>query len=264
MTPKYDSPPITEVVFGVYFRQLDRLLAARVGEVWDLFKSEYPECNELAPVNIPIENFSDEPPAQSVEIRDKPPLPRSWFVSADERNIIQTQRDALLFNWRQIDRDDPYPGYDAIFDQFEFVFDKFNKYVSQELRQTVEPVQYELTYINHVYKGDGWENLNDLGGVFKDFSRVKSAGRFLEFRSGINYGESYLLPDEMGRLHVSIRNGKNRASGEELLVFENRARGIISDQPLTRWFSVAHEWIVKGFADLTNDELQQSAWRRTV
>jgi hypothetical protein len=28
------------------------------------------------------------------------------------------------------------------------------------------------------------------------------------------------------------------------------------------WYDLAHEWIVKGFADLTQEPFQQSAWKR--
>ena len=28
------------------------------------------------------------------------------------------------------------------------------------------------------------------------------------------------------------------------------------------WFDLAHEWIVRGFADLTTEKIQQNIWRR--
>jgi hypothetical protein len=50
-----------------------------------------------------------------------------------------------------------------------------------------------------------------------------------------------------------------------ILVLELAAAGPPSDQTeggLESWFEVAHEWIVKGFEDITDKEVQRSVWGR--
>ena len=45
----------------------------------------------------------------------------------------------------------------------------------------------------------------------------------------------------------------------------NTARGQTVDKgkkQMWNWFDLAHEWIVRGFADLTTEKIQQNIWRR--
>jgi hypothetical protein len=130
---------------------------------------------------------------------------------------------------------------------------------------TITPLQYEMTYVNHIPQGDGWEAVRDIGKVFPDFTWQANEQRFLPIPDGINWRTSFLLPNRTGRLHVKIQNGPRRDDGRPLLLFELTARGIgneTSSEAMWSWFDLAHEWIVRGFTDLTNCEVQKNLWRR--
>jgi hypothetical protein len=64
----------------------------------------------------------------------------------------------------------------------------------------------------------------------------------------------------MGRLHVSLKMATTKEA-KKIMVFELTARGF-SNGPMDDWFAVAHEWIVRGFADLTTDSIQKAIWQR--
>ena len=99
--PEYENPPINEVVCGVLFERLEKLLNPYLGLLWERYKPEYSECREVAPLVPVIENF-DKPPSPGATYVDVSPLPRTWFVHPHDNGIIQVQRDRFLHNWRGI------------------------------------------------------------------------------------------------------------------------------------------------------------------
>ena len=123
----------------------------------------------------------------------------------------------------------------------------------------------KMTYINHIPQGDGWINLNEIGKVFPDFSIRTIEDRFLPEPEGINWRTSFLLPDETGRLHVTIRHAQLRDSGIPLILLDLTVRGMGNNKSLegmAEWFNLAREWIVQGFSDLTGENVQKNIWRR--
>jgi hypothetical protein len=50
-----------------------------------------------------------------------------------------------------------------------------------------------------------------------------------------------------------------------LFILEMRCRGIsksLEYADLKKWYNLAHEWIVRGFADITSLECQKKIWGR--
>lgn len=122
-----------------------------------------------------------------------------------------------------------------------------------------------MTYVNHIPKGDGWETNSDIGNVFSDFAWHAGKERFLSAPDRINWRTSFALPNRAGRLHVKIQTGVFREDEHPLLLFELTVRGIGTDtsaEAMWAWFDLTHEWIVRGFTDLTNPQMQKNIWRR--
>jgi uncharacterized protein (TIGR04255 family) len=124
----------------------------------------------------------------------------------------------------------------------------------------LEPNQYELTYVNHIRRGEGWVNLSDIENVFPEF-QCKTGDRFLPEPENISWRRIYRLPNDSGRLHVSLRFAISRETTDRIMVLDLTARGFIANE-IDTWFNMAHEWIVKGFSDLTSPSIQQSVWKR--
>jgi len=186
-------------------------------------------------------------------------------LHTDGNGIIQVQRDRFLHNWRKVRPGDQYPRYHNVIQMFKDRLSRFQAFLDDRKLGTVVPTQYEMTYVNHIPKGDGWETINDIGKVFPDFAWQASEQRFLSAPEGIDWRTNFLMPNRTGRLHVTIRSGVRREDGHRLLLFELTARGIGNDtspEGMWAWFDLARERIVRGFTDLTGHEVQKNIWRR--
>ena len=262
--PSYGNPPVIEVVCGILFKPLSALLSPYVGLLWEKYKDEYPQCSEMAPLDPLIERF-DEPPRMMLEIGDKPPLPRVWFIHEKGTGIIQVQRDRFLHNWRKVKPEDEYPRYHVVKELFRDKLGKFQQFLQENDLGKIEPLQYEMTYVNHIPKGDGWQSLGEIGRVFPDFGFRTGNDRFLPEPATLNWRTAFSLPDKAARMHVVIKQVRMRETGLPLIVLELTVRGIGSDtspDAMWKWFDLAREWIVRGFADLTGKEVQEKIWRR--
>ncbi len=261
--PIYENPPVNEVVCGILFTRLDELLTPYLGLLWEKYKPEYSKCQEVAPIMPIIESF-DQRASQEVEML---PLPRTWFVHDNERGIIQIQRDRFLHNWRKMQRSDEYPHYESVVRDFRAYLLIFTEFLKENNLGVLIPLQYELTYINHIMQGEGWETINDVEKIFPNFSWQKGKNSFLTSPEIINWHTSFVLPDRTGRLHAKIQSATRQTDKHPVLQFELTVRGIGNYSTLDAmwsWFGLAHEWIVRGFSDLTDSQVQKDIWRRTI
>jgi uncharacterized protein (TIGR04255 family) len=266
--PKYDKPPVIEVVCGILFRSIEDLLAPHLGLLWEKFRPEYSTCQEVPPIAPTIEHFEDSPQQVQLQFSNKPPLPRIWFLHPDG-SIIQVQRDRFLYNWKKMRPEDKYPHYSEVVEKFKNHLSSFQGFLKEQELGVVEPLQYEMTYVNLIPEGEAWQTTSDTGAVFPDFTwQPKSprgdAQRFLSLPEGINWRTSFVLPNNMGRLHVHIQKGQLRENGQQVFRFELTARGIGENKSLEsmpNWFDFAHESIVRGFADLTGYQVQRDVWK---
>lgn len=261
--PSYGAPPLIEVVCGVQFHSLD-LLQAHLGLLWQKFLPDYPGCTETPPLPLVIERF-EETGRLNINVSDVPPLARTWFVHKDNTGIIQVQPNRFLHNWKKVKPSDEYPRHSSVIDMFRRHFAAFREFVEQHGVGPFQPVQYELTYVNHIPQGDGWDSTADLHKVFPDFCFRNDSERFLPALETFNWRTSFVLPRSAGRLHASM-SGSRASDGTPVLAFELTARGFSdeeSDDAMWAWFGLAHEWVVRGFSDLTGEDLQKTEWKRT-
>ncbi len=263
--PEYKDPPVSEVVCGVFFDDLNLLLAPYFGLFWESIAKEYPTSRELAPLTPTIENFPPSSPPK-FQISEVPPLPRIWFIHSTENRIVQMQRDSLLYNWRKVKDEDKYPRYSSVMKQYKELYEMFNDFLKTYDIGIPNPIQQELTYVNHIPLGDGWNDLSEIGNVFPDHIWKTENGRFLPNAESVNWRTSFILPEQVGRLHISLRTATRRADNKQVLLFEITARGLNNEKTeksLWDWFDLGHEWIVRSFTDLTSDYMHKEIWHRT-
>ena len=105
-------------------------------------------------------------------------LPRVWFVHREDAGIIQLERDRFLHNWKKSKPTDSYVRYHTVLDLFKRHLDSFDSFVKDNGLGTIEPQQYEMTYVNHIVQGEGWDQVSDLGGVF---GIINGTGRKIGF-----------------------------------------------------------------------------------
>ena len=260
--PDFDNPPVNEVVFGIQFNKLSKLKAPHTGILWEKLGREiYPECQEMAPLSHMIERF-DEPtlPSSPITIEGSPPLPRVFFINATQDHLLQIQQDRFHQNWRKLKSDDKYPRHKKLYPKFLESWKLFSLFINELDMGALEPNQYELTYVNHIPRGEGWVNVIDIEKIFPEF-QCKTKDRFLPEPENVFWQKIFRLPNDTGRLYTSLRLAMSKESKDQIMIFDLTARGFIPNE-MDEWFGIAHEWIVRGFADLTGQSVQDSVWKR--
>ena len=261
----FADPPVEEVVCGLQFKPLERFTVSHFGQLWETSKPEgYDTCQDTAPLFPVIEQFGADS-ATEVHGSVDPLLPRVWFLRSDGTGIIQVQRDRFLHNWKKAKPDRKYPRYKEVKRLFRARHASFADFLAKNQLGGIEPVQYEMTYVNHIVQGEGWHKLEDIGNLFPDFPWRLNESRFLPVPPHRNLRLSFDLPDNVARLHVTIRDGVRRHDQKDILLFELTVRGMpanTSTEAMWSWFDLARDWIVRGFVDLTNQEIQKTVWRK--
>ena len=227
--PEFTKPPITEVVSSITFNKLSSFLSPHVGQLWERYRSDFPDCRDLPPLAVVIES-PDPAGLRSFEYSDVPPLPRSWFISRDQTNLIQFQQDRFLFNWKRVRDDSVYPRYSTVKSKFDDLFQEFLGFLSETNTGSVDPIQYELTYVNHILFEDGLQTNADIGEVFKDFCWDSSSERFLSPPEVLDWRSKISVPELPGRLHYSMRSATRNIDKKNLVVFELIVRGMANDK----------------------------------
>jgi uncharacterized protein (TIGR04255 family) len=151
--PDFLHPPINEALLGVQFSPPTGYQQIRAGEVWGLFKSDYPNVQELPPLTPSFETFGrpGQSNANQINFTDGPLHDRYWFVRQDGSELIQFQENRLLHNWRKIgDLSNQYPRFESMVVSFENELIKLDKFMSDLSSEHLAINQCEISYINHI------------------------------------------------------------------------------------------------------------------
>ena len=253
--PSYRKPPIEEVVLGIRFNIPDKLRIPHIGLLWDKFRQDYPIIEHAPPIALAKGEIA-------VDAVTGIPYPRVWFIKQSQDQLIQFQFDRLHFNWRH--REAEYPRYPYMIETFEKVYDINSNFFMEYDLGPLQPIECELTYINHLPKGREWESTADLQNIFSDFTWNQKRERFLPEPQGFSWRAKYSLGGEKGALAIKLDHGTRISDKNQVFVLDLTARGIgdsTSKEDIRKWFDLAHEWIVRGFTDLTTPKIQK-LWER--
>jgi len=257
--PDYNNPPVNEVVIGVQFDTLKSFAAVHPGLYWQRIKDRYPQFSAHPPIATVIETFENlpaPPVKQHLELSSTPPLPRCWFLDSSGNQLVQLQAERFLHNWRKVTGEEVYPRYKTILPEFVRLWKDFLDFAAAENLGEVKPNHWEVTYVNHIYQGEGWTTLEDLHKLFPAWSSESSQGS-LPQPERINLDFSYAFPDDLSRLHISLVPAYTRKDNRMLLRLNLTARGrleSIDHKSLIRCLGLGHKWIVRGFTDFTSPE----------
>ncbi len=251
---EFDNPPLIEVVCGLQFQMVPSFTVGHVGKLWSLYDSTYEESREQPALVSPVEIMPGEALTQQLI----PTLmPRTIFAAKDKSAVIQIQRDAFYYNWQGPSGE--YPRYEKVIGNFERDFSTFTSFLSKHELGTVNPIQFELTYLNEI-------PVPSEGRVLRD-SYWDTSQRFLPAPDSVNLNASFLLQDGLlGRLHSNFRNVQKdncQVYHWSLVVrgCTNPRRDMSIDR-MRDWFDNARSYINHGFADLADLDFQAKQWGR--
>jgi uncharacterized protein (TIGR04255 family) len=264
--PQYAKPPIAEVAVGVQFPPITSLHAPHVGLYWTTIRSEFPTIEEHPTIGRFHEPLGDVPQRQEppIQILQRPDLPRTWFLDADGSALVQLQRDRFVYNWRRTQTGPAYPRYPAIMQRFLEQWQNFGQFLGAEGLPLPEVDQCELTYVNYIPEGECWTALGELSSIFSWFEWPVRSG-FLPQPDLLNMVLRFPLTGEPGRLYANVQPIRTGGDATPTIRFSLMARGrpaeSVDAESLRGWFDTAHDWIVRAFADLT-DEAMDTVWER--
>jgi uncharacterized protein (TIGR04255 family) len=251
--PDYERPPVIEVVYGVRFTPLKDWALPHIGAFWQRVAEEFPRCEHAPPIGDPL----------VIDPAVGAPLPRVWLINVSDDRLIQLQPGRFLFNWRHREDVGSYPHYPDLSKEFFTLFRQFREFAAEHKLEDIEVVDFELTYINHIPEQEGWGFPEQLGRVIGQLEWHDSRYRFLPRPSAINWQARFPFKEHQGELVVKLKPVRRTKDDKPLLVLEMSTRGQPAEAAIddvAHWFSHAHEWIVRGFEDLTSDEAQKELW----
>lgn len=247
----YESPPISEVGFGVRFEVWERWKSPHAGLFWQRVIQEFPQCRHAPPV----QPFTQDEAGLV--------FPRIWLINESDDRLIQLQPDRFLYNWRTRASDDPYPHFSNLLSEFLKYFDSYIKFCFEYKIGQPNIIEFELTYVNHIYNDTDKGAQDDIDHILRIFNWVDSDYKFLRRPKQSHWQSVFSLPDSQGDLSVIVGPATRVGDERPALGMQLSARGCPQESPLDRmtdWFSLAHEWIVRGFEDLTTERAQREMW----
>jgi uncharacterized protein (TIGR04255 family) len=256
---RFRTPPVIETLQGLFFRPLARFTSAHQGLLWaKYFRSEFPHLEEKACLEEVIEPFGDEiasSRAMGIRVSDKPESPRLWAKSKDDAKVLQIQRNAFITNWLRDNQKPAYVRYDDRKNEFAERLKAFLQFLEEEKIEECVPTSCMMTYVNHI-------EIDSL-----DMEPLRASEVFSFFKEGMEnawlpkpdqlaVNLSYPLPDQRGRLHLQVNPAvkKSKDSQKFVMRIDVTARGKPAEKTIEgalAWFELGHEWIVRGFKDIT-------------
>jgi uncharacterized protein (TIGR04255 family) len=268
--PDFADPPVTEVVLGVQFGTLDRLLSPHLGLVWAEFRDRFPEIEEHPPLDPTFETFSDNAPGLPMprvqfELLTVPPTPRVFFINAAKTELLQVQRDRFLHNWRKVGDGDAYPRFERMLATFEAGFHQFETVVGRESLGSVVPNQCEISYFNQIAMPSDQSPFEAFARIFGPITSELISDD-LGTPEDARFSVQYVIRENsgpLGRLYVSALPAR-KLDGTKIVHLTLVARGKPLSPDLngvSSFLNLGRRHIVRTFTELTTDEMHR-VWER--
>jgi uncharacterized protein (TIGR04255 family) len=190
---------------------------------------------------------------------------RSWFFNQDETRLIQVQNNVFLHNWRKTANSNEYLHYDDLRPHFEKGWKEFRGFLEGEGLGTPSVSICEVTYVNHIDRGKGWETFADLPRVFPNWS-TETSGGVLPSPELVALNSSYPLKEIDGHLQITAQPVVRQSDTKETIQLTVTARckpSSSSDKDIYLCLDEARSWVVTGFTDFTSQEMHR-IWGRKI
>jgi uncharacterized protein (TIGR04255 family) len=227
---------------------------------WNEVHGRFPKTEERIELQPAVERQTElSPPGVGIQLEalEAPPTPRFWFANENGTELIQLQRDRFIKNWRKIGEGDKYPRYEHVREGFERDFSKFREFTSRYNLGTIRINQCEVTYINHIVAGEGWETHADISKVFTVWQQPTT--HFPGSAQDVTFHARFPIFGHdgafFGRLHATVQPVVRLTDGTPMFVLDLTARGQMEDG--TEFFDLGRDWIVRSFKELTTPEMHQ-------
>ncbi len=265
LLPSFAKPPVVEVVIGVQFTALPNYSNALAGWYWKTFlEPSWSVANEVPRLDDAFEVFDDAGrwSAKPQLIVSQAPRPERLHIANPETGrLIQVQDTRFLLNWRIGANDQTYPTYRVLVNEFCAHLDNFRRFVKESGNAPLELNQWEVTYLNHIPKGDLWQSVSDWPQLLP-FLKTPGEGARDQFLESFRGEWALTLPNKEGRLHIALQHARtSTAPMQEIIFLQLMARGPMITQVIHEDLEKGHCAVVKSFAEITSKEAHKN-WGR--
>lgn len=261
--PDFKSPPLNEVVIGMQFSTPQGYQQIRAGEVWNLFRENYPQVQELPALQPSFETFGlthQHSSLPQISFATGSTHDRFWFLRPDGAELIQFQQDRLLHNWRKVGDDtNYYPRFEAMMAEFKKELTQLQDYMASLRPQALLINQCEISYINHIkFERSECNGFSDWLR-FVNFTDSRPDDFSIAFREVIRDDEG----KPIGRLVTEAALGV-LPNNQEIIMLSLTVKGAPQSTDIDAgldFLSLGREVIVRRFTELTTDKAHQK-WER--
>jgi len=265
--PKFHTPPVVETVLGLQFAPLRKFTAAHAGLYWrSVLGDDWSDVKQQPRLDDEIERLDEKGSwgQPGIALAAAPPLIRLQFTSRTAERMIQVQDSRFVYNWRR--RGESYPTYEVLLPEFRTHFQRFEQFIADERLGKIHPNQWEVTYVNHILKGELWESPSDWEQIFPGvFGGIVNAAVGRVESMGASWSISVGAPDRKARLRALVQHARvSEPKAAEVIDLRLTARGPLESEPLKdvmAAFDVGHDSIVTTFDKLTSPAAQRH-WGR--
>ncbi|MGD0161434.1 MAG: TIGR04255 family protein [Candidatus Sulfotelmatobacter sp.] len=259
--PDFENPPAVETLMGVHFAPIEKWQGPYFGLFWSRIKKDYPRVEIQPPI---VTALTPEMALAQFQSRFELPM-RCWFFNQDETRLIQVQNNMFLHNWRKVERTGKYLHYDELRPLFESEWEGFRGFLEGEGLGAPVVQLCEVTYVNHIDRGNGWETFGELSEVLPNWS-PKTSGNYLPSPEFVGVNASYALKGVEGRLQITAQPAVRQTDAKETIQLTVTARckpSSSSNEQIYRCLSEARERVVLGFTDFTSPKMHK-IWGRKI
>lgn len=255
--PDFSNPPAVETLLGVHFRPLSGWSIPHFGLFWNEIKAEYPKFEVHPPIASEMAfRLEVDPRRSKFQVVGDVPV-RCWFLHKSETRLVQVQSSAFIQNWRKLSPLSPYLHYDDLRPSFVEMWRIFREFLRRNAIGDPSVTECEVTYINHIDRGRGWDRFAELPEITPTWAGTTS-GLFLPAPLSVSINALYPIGDNGGRLEIALQPGVRKEDGTETIQLALTARckpQSAGNDDLLQCLDLGREWVVRGFTDFTSPKL---------
>jgi uncharacterized protein (TIGR04255 family) len=261
--PKFSKPPLVEAVIGVQFAPLAKYSSAFGGWFWkSALEATWTQISEVPKIEDFFEKFDEVSAWVMPQFRLKAvsawESERTQIINATNDRMIQIQSSKFFLNWRKQQPEQQYPSYDTLLPEFFELFRKFQNFSRESGLGDISPNGWELTYVNHIKRGEMWNSPKDLRNILPSVQVPDVPGTTAET---VSNDWRYAI-ENRGRLYISLRHTKLLDGNTEVVQLQLLTRGGVDAQTsLEAGLNLGHRINAQAFAAITSEDAQRR-WGR--
>ena len=256
-TPAMDlkKPPIVETSLGCFFSPIPGWNVLHFGALFEIFRGKYPNVE----FPLPVMEQPQLPVAVSWTPGDLLIPIRALFSDDKKTQLVQLQSTLFLHNWRKRDEHPTYEHYAQVLPMFKADWEVFVAFLGKNNLPRPKFSRYEMTYFNHIVRGEQWKGYEDLPKFFRNWRGFDSGSAFGNIEQA---AFTVVQPIRKGKVTVVVAPGVRVSDGKEILQLNFTSTVLPGDQTDTDLFNgldECHQIALVSFRNFVTDEALR-AW----